>query len=78
MAEDRTAAQDRFAWEVATEREGEIRRVGFGVVELQKTLQHLKERGDSRASYRRTDGADGWADVSLTLPLPIGGSHRAS
>ncbi len=56
-------------WEIATERSGEIHRTGHGVVAMQATLEHLRLRGDSEASYRRMEGAEPWVRVNLLVPL---------
>ena len=65
-------------WEIATERSAEIHRIGHGVETMQAALEHLRLRGDSEAHYRRMEDAEPWVRVNLLVPLPIGGSHRAS
>ena len=44
-------------WQVRTERGGEVPRCGLGAADLRRTLRHLRDRGDTRATIDLRDPA---------------------
>lgn len=56
-------SEDR--WEIATQRSNETHRVGYGDLDYQNTLTHLRKRGDTYADVWRY-GTNEWRRVNLS------------
>lgn len=62
-------AEERFRWNVHTERIDEGPRWGFGEADLDVTLRHLARRGDRVATvYRHSSSGEVGASWRVDLP----------